>query len=135
MADIDLKKLEEDELPPLFGLWQLIPTQDPVEKIKSDTQLFKKIIRGFELATIPLLYLFYWNKEPQLYLYDWRHKFYIAFVILVIPGILCGLYTYQSVDLRKSTIMVGVWMCMFAPLVLLYGVFKERHVTNLSHPN
>ena len=65
MADVDLEKLEEDELPPLFGLWQLIPTQDPVEKIKPDSWLFKKIIYIIELATMPLLYLFYWNKEPQ----------------------------------------------------------------------
>ena len=125
MADVDLEKLEEDELPPLFGLWQLIPTQDQVEKIKPDSWLFKKIIYIIELATMPLLYLFYWNKEPQLYLYGWMHKFYIAFVILVIPGILFGLYTYQNVDLRKSTIMVGVWMCMFAPVVLLYGGSKN----------
>jgi hypothetical protein len=125
MADVDLIKLEEYELPTLFGLWQLIPTQDPVEKIKPDSQFFKNVIHGFEFATIPLLYLFFWNKEPQLYLYDWVHKFYIAFVILVIPGILFGLYTYQSVDLRKSTIMVGVWMCMFALLVLLYGFSKN----------
>ena len=123
--DVDLEKLEEDELPPLFGLWQLIPTQDPVEKIKPDSWLLKFMRRGLELATIPLLYLFYWNTESHLYPDDWWRKLYIAFVILVIPGILFGLYTYQNVDLRKSTIMVGVWMCMFAPVVLLYGGLKN----------
>ena len=54
MADVDLEKLEEDELPPLFGLWQLIPIKKTLNKhslnlmkIMINNWSFKKFVISF----------------------------------------------------------------------------------------
>lgn len=119
--NVDLEKIEEDELPTLFGLWQLIPSQETVQKVAPDNWFFKKAVEGFNMAVIPFMYLFYGNKENHLYLYNWIHKFYIAFIILFVPMILFAVYKFQKVDFKKSTMMIGVWVSMFAPLVVFYG--------------
>jgi hypothetical protein len=123
--NVNVDKIEEDELPTLFGLWQLIPTQDPVEKIAPDNWFLKKTIEGFNMAVIPLMYLFYGNKENHLHLYNWIHKLYLAFIILFIPMILFLVYKFQKVEFTKSTMMIGVWVSMFAPLVILYGTSQN----------
>ena len=114
------EEIDETELPILYGLWQLIPT-DELDKIQPESLIIKSLIQIFYWITLPVLFLFYGQSERPVNTQGFLHKAYIALIISIIPIILGLLYKYKNVPFSRQTIMVGIWATMFAVITVIYA--------------
>ena len=112
-------EIDEKELPILYGLWQLIPTDGP-DIIQTESIIVKWLMQAFYWITLPVLFLFYWKNERPANTYNFLHKVYIALIISIIPIILFASYKNKGSPSR-STITIGIWMAMFAVIVMIYA--------------
>ena len=113
-------EIDETELPILYGLWQLIPTDEP-DTIQSESLLVKGLTQIFYWITLPILFIFHGQIERPANTSGFLHKAYIALVISVIPIILGLLYKYKNVPFSRQTIMIGIWTTMFTVITLIYA--------------
>ena len=115
-----IDEIDETELPILYGLWQLIPTDEP-DKIQSESVLVKELTKILYWLALPVLFLFHGQSERPVNTSGFLHKAYIALVISVIPIILGLLYKYKNVPFSRQTIMIGIWTTMFAVITVIYA--------------
>ena len=114
------EEIDETELPILYGLWQLIPTDEP-DKIQPETLIIKGLTQIFYWITLPVLFLFHGQSERPANTQGFLHKVYISLIVSIIPIILGLLYKYKKVPFSRQTIMVGIWVLMFAFITMVYA--------------
>ena len=113
-------EIDEKELPILYGLWQLIPTDGP-DIIQTESIIVKWLTQAFYWISLPVLFLFYWKNERPATTDNFLRKAYIATLILTIPAILGLLYKYKKVSLSRHTITISIWVAMLSVIVLIYA--------------
>ena len=84
--------LNPTEMPVIFGLWQLVPSGES-DKPPTESQIMKYMVRGFELISMPITYLFYMSKEIN-FKYTRLQHIYIILLTLIIPASLFCLNFY-----------------------------------------
>jgi hypothetical protein len=117
---MSVDEIDEKELPVLYGLWQLIPTDEPY-KTPIESAFMKVLIQVFYWITLPVLFLFYWKNERPATTENFLRKVYIATLIFTIPAILGLLYKYKKIYLSRYAIMISIWVSMFSVIVLIYA--------------
>lgn len=88
--DLDL---DPTETPVIFGLWQLIPSDEP-KPPPTPNPIIKYMAKAFNAISMPITYLFYFgNKIPLAY--TRLQQIYIILLTLIIPAALfCLNYFY-----------------------------------------
>jgi hypothetical protein len=92
--------LDPTETPVIFGLWQLIPSDEPQQPPKPN--LFMKYMSyALNIIATPFVYLFYLeNKIPLAY--GRAQQLYLIFLTLIIPAALfCLNYFYITKNIKK----------------------------------
>lgn len=117
---MSVDEIDEKELPILYGLWQLIPTDEPY-KTPTESVFTKVLIQVFYWITLPVLFLFYWKNERPATTENFLRKVYMAMIILTIPATLGLLYKYNKIQLSRYEIMISIWVAMFSVIVLIYA--------------
>ena len=117
---MSVDEIDEKELPILYGLWQLIPTDEPY-KTPTESVFMKVLIQVFYWITLPVLFLFYWKNERPANTENFLRKVYIAALIFMIPAILGLLFKYKKIHLSRHEIMISIWVSMFSIIVLIYA--------------
>lgn len=86
-------EFDETETPVLFGLWQLIPSDEPTPP-PTQSNIVKYMVLFFNAISMPVTYLFYFgNKIPLAY--SDKQKWYLILLTLILPSALfCLNYFY-----------------------------------------
>jgi hypothetical protein len=95
--DLDL---DPTETPVIFGLWQLIPSDEP-KPPPPPNPIIKYMAKAFNAISMPVTYLFYFgNKIPLAY--TRLQQMYIILLTLIIPAALfCLNYFYIAKKIKK----------------------------------
>jgi hypothetical protein len=93
-------KLDPTETPVIFGLWQLIPSDEP-KPPPPPNPIIKYMVKAFNAISMPVTYLFYFgNKIPLAYSpFQWG---YLILLTLIIPtALFCFDYFYITKKIKK----------------------------------
>ena len=85
--------LDPTETPVIFGLWQLIPSDEP-KPPPPPNPIIKYMVKAFNAISMPVTYLFYFDNKIPL-AYTRRQQGYLILLTLIIPAALfCLNYFY-----------------------------------------
>lgn len=102
-------ELDPTETPVIFGLWQLIPSDEPTLP-PTQNPIIKYMSRLLNTISLPVAYLFYFgNKIPLAY--SPNQKWYLILLTLILPSALfCLNYFYIADKIKKVPVMPTVSM-------------------------
>ena len=95
--DLDL---DPTETPVIFGLWQLIPSDEP-KPPPTPNPIIKYMVKAFNAISMPVTYLFYFGNKIPLTYTRLQQMYFILLTLIIPTALFCLDYFYITKKIKK----------------------------------